>query len=82
MSKDLAKYRAHFFSLSVYLCIIFFSFGGTGVGTQDFVLAKQVLCSLNHTSCPFFSGYFGDGVSLLAQAASNLNPPNLNLPQS
>jgi hypothetical protein len=33
------------------------------VGTQDFVLAKQVLYCLNHTSCPFCSSYFGSGVS-------------------
>jgi hypothetical protein len=34
--------------------IIFF--GGAGVQTQDFAL------HLSHTSNPFCSGYFGDGV--------------------
>jgi hypothetical protein len=28
-----------------------------------FMLAKQTLCCLSHTSSPFCSGYFGDGVS-------------------
>jgi hypothetical protein len=31
--------------------------------TQGFVLAKQVLYHLSHTSSPFCCGYFGDGVS-------------------
>jgi hypothetical protein len=34
----------------------------TRVWTQSFVLAKQVLSHLNHTSSPFCSGYFGGGV--------------------
>jgi hypothetical protein len=32
--------------------------------TQGFMLAKQVLYHLSHTSSPFWSGYFRDGVSL------------------
>jgi hypothetical protein len=40
----------------------FFFFGATGVWTQDFMLAKKVLYLLRHTSSPFCSGYFGDGV--------------------
>jgi hypothetical protein len=36
--------------------------GRTGVWTQGFVLTKQLYC-LSHTSSPFCSGYFGDGVS-------------------
>jgi hypothetical protein len=44
-----------------------FFFGGGGGGsrvlTQGFTLAKQVLYCLSHTPSPFFSGYFGDGVS-------------------
>jgi hypothetical protein len=40
----------------------FFFFYGTGVWTQSFMLAKQALYCLSHTSSPFCSGYFGDGV--------------------
>jgi hypothetical protein len=51
--------------LSAYFFHFLFSsfFGGTGGWTQDFALAKQVLHCLSHTSSPFCSGYFGDGVS-------------------
>jgi hypothetical protein len=46
----------------------FFFFGGTGVWTQGFVLAKQVLEKqvlyyLSHISSLFCSGYLGDGFS-------------------
>jgi hypothetical protein len=34
-----------------------------GLGAQGFILAKQVLYHLSHTSSPFCSGYFEDGVS-------------------
>jgi hypothetical protein len=40
-----------------------FVFDKTGVWTQDFALANQALYCLSHTSSPFCSGYFGDGVS-------------------
>jgi hypothetical protein len=40
-----------------------FLFCGTGVWTQDFAFAKQVLYCLRHSFSPFFSGYFGDRVS-------------------
>jgi hypothetical protein len=36
-----------------------------GILTQDFPLAKQALDNLSHTSSPFCSCYFGDGVSEL-----------------
>jgi hypothetical protein len=39
----------------------FLCFGGTGVYTQGFALAKQVLYCLSHTFSPFCSGYFGEG---------------------
>jgi hypothetical protein len=42
---------------------LFFFFGGIGVWTQGFALAKQALYYLSHTFSPFCSGYFGDGVS-------------------
>jgi hypothetical protein len=32
-------------------------FGGTGVWTQDFVYARQVLYYLSHTSTPFLNSY-------------------------
>jgi hypothetical protein len=38
-------------------------FGETRVWTQGFMLAKEALYALCHTSSPFFHGYFGDGVS-------------------
>jgi hypothetical protein len=37
-------------------------FCGTGVWTQGFVLAKQVLYYLSHASSPFCSGYFEDRI--------------------
>jgi hypothetical protein len=40
-----------------------FVFAGTGVWTQGFSLAKLLLWHLSHTSSPFYSGYFKDGVS-------------------
>jgi hypothetical protein len=39
------------------------TFGGTAVLIQGFVLAKQALYLLNHTSSPFCPGYFGDEIS-------------------
>jgi hypothetical protein len=42
---------------------IFFFFCETGAWTQGFTLAKQVLYRLSHTSSPFCSCYFRDGVS-------------------
>jgi hypothetical protein len=47
---------------SVFYFIYFFSFLGGLRLTQDFVLAKQVLYHLIHSSSPFCSGYFGDRV--------------------
>jgi hypothetical protein len=35
----------------------------TGVWTQGFTLAKQAFYDLSHTSSPFCSGYFRDGIS-------------------
>jgi hypothetical protein len=44
---------------------------------QGFVLAKQVLYNLSHTSSTFCSGYLGDGglVNYLPKLTSNLDPP-------
>jgi hypothetical protein len=49
-----------------------FFFGGIGVWTQSFTLTKQVY-HLSHASCPFCSGYFGDGgpANYLLELASN-----------
>jgi hypothetical protein len=41
--------------------LFWFTFYGTGVGTQGFELAKQAPYHLSHTTSPFFSGYFADG---------------------
>jgi hypothetical protein len=35
---------------------------------SGFILAKQVLYHLSHTSNPFFFGYFGDECKLFPQA--------------
>jgi hypothetical protein len=37
---------------------------------------------LTHTSIPFCSGYFGDGVFYSFGLASNWHPPDLSLPSS
>jgi hypothetical protein len=39
----------------------------------EFVLTKQALYHLNHTSSPFCSGYFGDGGESLEMAGLALN---------
>jgi hypothetical protein len=59
----------------------FFFFDGTRVWTQGFVLAKQMLYCLSHSSSPFFSGYFGDkGLEdYLPRLVLNLDPPDLSL---
>jgi hypothetical protein len=48
--------------LIMFFCVCFFN--GTGVWTQYFKLAKQVLYQLSHTSSSFCCAYFGDRVSL------------------
>jgi hypothetical protein len=50
----------------------------TGVLTQCFILAKQVLYCFSHTTSPFCTDYFADGIS--PGLASNHDPPNLSLP--
>jgi hypothetical protein len=51
------------FFFSSFLPSFLILIGGTGVWTQGFALGKQVLDCLSHSSSPFLSGYFGDGVS-------------------
>jgi hypothetical protein len=63
-------------SLTFYL---FIYFGGTGVWTQGFKLAKQSLCC--HTSSPFCSSRWGLA-NYLPRLASNHNPPNFSFPSS
>jgi hypothetical protein len=57
----------------------FFFFGGTVIFTDGFVLAKQGLDHLRHTSSPSYSGYFGDGISTIypvwPQTASSFSQP-------
>jgi hypothetical protein len=63
-------------------------FYGTGVWTQDFVFAKQVLTKqvlycLNHASGPFWSSYFELGShKLFSQTSHWLQPHDLSLPSS
>jgi hypothetical protein len=60
-------------SCDLWLCLWLFSWGfegqffffffcGTEIWMQGFTLAKQALYWLSHTTSPFCSGYFGDGV--------------------
>jgi hypothetical protein len=60
----------------IYSFDVSFFFKWDWVWTQSFVLAKQVLYYLSHTSSPFYSGYFGDGslTNYLPRLASNLDP--------
>jgi hypothetical protein len=44
---------------------------GDRFGTEGFVLARQVCYHISHAFSPSCSGYFGDRVSLLAQACLN-----------
>jgi hypothetical protein len=51
--------------LAVFCCVLFCFFGGTGVWTQSFALAKQALYCLNHTSSFFCStGAWTQGLHL------------------
>jgi hypothetical protein len=72
------------FCIHVILWQNFFLFCSIGVWTQGFVLAKQMLYHLSHTSSPFCSGYFGDGslMNYLPGLASNCDPPHLSFPRS
>jgi hypothetical protein len=48
-----------------------------------FHTCKQPQYHLSHTSCPFCSGYFRDGVlRTVSRLASNCDLPNLSLPRS
>jgi hypothetical protein len=63
----------------------FFFLVGLQFEFRDSHLAKQALYRLSCTSSPFCSGYFGGGgclLNYLPGLASNLDPPNLNLPSS
>jgi hypothetical protein len=48
------------------------------------MFAEQLLYRLSHTSIPFSFGYFGDGglTNCLLGLTSNLNPPELSLPNT
>jgi hypothetical protein len=63
--------------------LIYLFFGRTGVWTQVFVLSKQALYCLNHTSSLFCSAYFGgEGGGLqnyLSRLASNHTILDLSL---
>jgi hypothetical protein len=81
-------------SLRTYVRILFiedlllhfflFFFYRIGVWTQGYMLVKQTLYCLSHTSSPFCSGYFGDGdiMSYLPGLVSNHNPPDLSFSSS
>jgi hypothetical protein len=64
-----------FFFLGGTTCKMAVFFGGTGVWTQDFALAKQVLSCLSLTSSLFCSAYFRHGIpEILIQADLKLWP--------
>jgi hypothetical protein len=66
----------------LHLCYSFLYVCGTGVWTHVFMLAKQALNLLSHTSSPFCSGYFGDGVSRTVCPGWPLtDPPDVSLPK-
>jgi hypothetical protein len=52
----------------------------TGAGTWESVLVKHELQTLFHVSSPFYSGYFGDGVSHLFLAALSHDLPIFSFP--
>jgi hypothetical protein len=52
----------------VFCFVLFLFFGCIGILTQGFIFARQVLYCLSHVSNSFCSGYFGDRISLFAQA--------------
>jgi hypothetical protein len=55
-----------------------FSFlDSTGVWTEGFTLARQMLYYQSHTISPSCSGYFGNKVLLLAKAGLDQDPPFL-----
>jgi hypothetical protein len=49
---------SHWHPAALVILKFIFYFGGTVVWTWGFVLAKQALYHLNHTSSPFCFGYF------------------------
>jgi hypothetical protein len=63
---------------------LFVCFGGSGVSTWGFVLAKQVLYHLSHTSSLVFALVVLEMGShkLFAWAGLNHDPPDLSLPRS
>jgi hypothetical protein len=43
-----------------FFCFVLFCFGGTGVLNSGLCAHKAGILSLDHTSSPFYSSYFGD----------------------
>jgi hypothetical protein len=52
----------------IFLKLISIFSSGTGVWTQVFMIAKQVLYCLSHTHSPYCSGYFREGSKAFAWA--------------
>jgi hypothetical protein len=48
------------------------------IATQGFALVQQVLYCLSHTSSPFCSDYFGDGIMLFVLASKNRDSSSLH----
>jgi hypothetical protein len=66
------------------ICIWVYFFFGTGVRTQGFTFATQVLYHLSHSASPFIVLDICKVVShkLFARAVFELHPSNLCLPSS
>jgi hypothetical protein len=63
-----------FFKALIYYSIYLFIFSGTRISTHGFMLARQKLYLFSHAASPFWSDYFGDRVSLFAQASLDVYP--------
>jgi hypothetical protein len=62
-------------TILMLLSLLLLIFDGTGVWTRGFMLARQVLYHLSHTSCPFCSDYFGNRILIYSHASLDHNHP-------
>jgi hypothetical protein len=63
-----SRQYSHIESIGYHSSCLSFVFYGTGIFLiQGFMLARQVLYCLSHSSFPFCYGYFGDRIFLFTQ---------------
>jgi hypothetical protein len=60
VKSDGHRFTSHFCLSEI---VIGFFFGGTGVCTEDFALARPVLYQLNHSASPTFLSYLSESVN-------------------